>query len=279
VVGLLFACLASTSKADQAPFWQATILLLAFTVGVAPYDYINAVFTRLGKGLGHRFFGDSDETSLFNAVSQEFVPPVWRSRQALTTLEDVTIWAEARLQEEGIENVHALATSDLERLVIATPFPSQNLIDWVDQALLRIHATDVWHTGFAASGIRTATDLVDRCWPDYPKPYRTGQGTMIQNVVDAWNSGSAATRPSVNGGKPKSNMGQATGGGSGNQTQETSDTATAVQGMAPKLTPQIVENMLVAMNSDINLVYVHNYLKNRREKSQKAYQARAVASS
>jgi hypothetical protein len=53
----------------------------------------------------------------------------------------------------------------------------------------------------------------------------------------------------------------------------------AVQGMAPKLTPQIVENMLVAMNSDINLVYVHNYLKNRREKSQKAYQARAVASS
>jgi hypothetical protein len=53
--------------------------------------------------------------------------------------------------------------ADLERLALNVPFSAQQLVDWVDQALLYIHTRDLWRPGFNTIGIRTATDLLDFC--------------------------------------------------------------------------------------------------------------------
>jgi len=60
----------------------------------------------------------------------------------LTRLEGIDSWTEARLAEEGVDNVQALATAPLHRLVLRTHFTTQRVVDWVDQALLFVHTAE-----------------------------------------------------------------------------------------------------------------------------------------
>src|SRR5262249_18352755 len=60
----------------------------------------------------------------------------------LTELEGIDSWTEARLAEEGVDNVQALANAPLQRLVLRTHFTTQRLVDWVDQALLDVHTAN-----------------------------------------------------------------------------------------------------------------------------------------
>jgi hypothetical protein len=89
----------------------------------------------------------------------------------LTRLQGIDIWTEERLQEEGIDSVQALATVPLERLVVRTPFSTERIVDWVDQALLQVHTAEDHPnpTGERSAtrmgrllqiGIRTASDLL-----------------------------------------------------------------------------------------------------------------------
>jgi hypothetical protein len=82
---------------------------------------------------------------------------------ALTRLDGVSIWIEARLIEENVENIESMATAPIEQLVIGTHFPVAQIVDWVDQAILYMHAGDCgqWFPHLRAVGIRTASDLLD----------------------------------------------------------------------------------------------------------------------
>ena len=51
----------------------------------------------------------------------------------------MNVWYEARLVEEGIEEVQNLATSDIGNALLRTRIPPERLINWIDQALLRMH--------------------------------------------------------------------------------------------------------------------------------------------
>jgi len=51
-------------------------------------------------------------------------------------LDGLTVWHEARLEEEDIENVPNMATADIVELMLHTRIPRERIIDWVDQALL-----------------------------------------------------------------------------------------------------------------------------------------------
>lgn len=82
-------------------------------------------------------------------------------KNPLTKLDGLNTWHEARLLEEKVENVQNLATASLKDLIINTNYSADQLVDWVDQALLYIHTQDLWHASFQAVGIRTATDLLD----------------------------------------------------------------------------------------------------------------------
>jgi hypothetical protein len=88
----------------------------------------------------------------------------------LTRLEGIDVYDRARLLDEGVASVEGLAHHDVVELMLQTRIHASQLVDWVDQAILYLHAgprdaTD--GTGrsttlgtLRAYGIRTATDLV-----------------------------------------------------------------------------------------------------------------------
>ena len=54
----------------------------------------------------------------------------------LTELEGIDLYDRTRLAEEGINNVEALAHSDIINLMSSTRIPAAQIVDWTDQALL-----------------------------------------------------------------------------------------------------------------------------------------------
>jgi hypothetical protein len=100
----------------------------------------------------------------------------------LNQIEGLNIWYEARLLEEGIEDMQNLTTANLVDVILHTRVPVSRVVDWVDQAHLymRLDRTertsrerrvanknaDKIRTGTSdrhtlrQQGIRTATDLL-----------------------------------------------------------------------------------------------------------------------
>lgn len=83
----------------------------------------------------------------------------------LSDIEGLSIWQQARLQQEGIENVQNLATADIPQLIMNTPFPVGQIIDWVDQAILLVYANGnnpkrYMYNMLEDSGVRCASDFL-----------------------------------------------------------------------------------------------------------------------
>ena len=55
-----------------------------------------------------------------------------------------------------------MATAQIDRLILRTHFPTAQILDWINQALLYMHAGHraEWFVPLKAVGIRTATDLI-----------------------------------------------------------------------------------------------------------------------
>jgi cbb3-type cytochrome oxidase subunit 3 len=114
-------------------------LVFSFLIGIFPQVGLTYIENNVGKIFGIERFGSKSTP--------------------LQTIQGLTLWHEVRLLEEDIENVQNLATADIEKLLIATH--DQRVIDWIDQALLLIHVGDGNIDKWRATGIRTATDLLD----------------------------------------------------------------------------------------------------------------------
>ena len=117
----------------------------------------------------------------------------------LDQLDGLNVWYEARLTEEGVEDMQNLTTMNLVDVILHTRVPVGRLVDWVDQAFLYIHLEPVERkqlaerrrqgcldgrpsrSGLATRialrrvGIRTATDLLRAV----PEP-----GSPPQHLVD-----------------------------------------------------------------------------------------------
>ncbi len=127
----------------------ARLDVLAFFIGVFPQIGIQLLKAGTGKLLSQ-------------AV------PSMTARFPLSDLDGLTVWDQARLLEEGIEDVHALATANLVDLLLGTRVPVNTLVNWVDQALLCLSVPEESggrqpRDGLRMFGIRTATDLI-RAW-------------------------------------------------------------------------------------------------------------------
>jgi hypothetical protein len=98
----------------------------------------------------------------------------------LNQLDGVNIWYEARLLEDGIEDMQNLITVSLVDLILLSRAPIDRLVDWVDQSCLLLHISKAAEATQGASassanqnsstrerlrqlGIRTATDF-ERVW-------------------------------------------------------------------------------------------------------------------
>lgn len=147
----------AVSGADTDAYRYA-VLPLAFVVGVLPETAMVALrdtLQRLGKP--------------FNAQTSSLT-----ERLPLTDLEGLDLYDRARLIDEGVANIEALAHHDLVDLMLETRIPASRLVDWMDQSILYLHlnAPDSDDQKKAEShgrrvranlrdlGIRTATDLI-----------------------------------------------------------------------------------------------------------------------
>src|SRR6266571_4504770 len=99
-----------------------TLLLVGFVIGVFP-------------SLAWQFL----QAALKKITFAGFFIPSLSSQLPISDLDGLTVWHEARLEEEDVENVPNMATADLVDLMRQTRFPPDRIIDWVDQAILFTH--------------------------------------------------------------------------------------------------------------------------------------------
>jgi hypothetical protein len=138
---------ATMSLLPMAPQQQA---VLAFVVGVFPQLGVQMLKTGVGK-VGKRMLQNLER------------------RYPLSDLDGLSVWDEARLAEEGIEDLQGLTTANLVDVLLQTRVPIARLVDWLDQAFLYLRLPDgdagkPVRQRLRAVGIRGATDL-ERVWP------------------------------------------------------------------------------------------------------------------
>ncbi|MFB0534443.1 MAG: hypothetical protein ACETWR_05630 [Anaerolineae bacterium] len=134
--------LGTFSKAAGVPFDvnMATVSIVAFFIGFFPEQGLNWIAATAKKALGQRG-GIAKETRL-------------------SEIEGLSIWHQGRLKQEGIENVQNLATADVPALVIGTPFPVNQIVDWVDQAILLAYASQEQFEALEKAGVLRASDVL-----------------------------------------------------------------------------------------------------------------------
>ena len=124
---------------------DAWLLVTAFLIGIVPETFFTLV-SELRR-------------SLSRAISESLREP-----HPLTNLEGIDLYDRSRLEDEGVNNVEALAHHDLVELMLATRVPVARLVDWVDQAILYLHTVDergktISRDALRGAGIRTASDF------------------------------------------------------------------------------------------------------------------------
>jgi hypothetical protein len=150
----------------QAPRLAQAEVAVAFLVGVFPLAGLEALRRIASSALRHQL-------------------PQVQPDYPLNQLAGLNIWYEARLAEEGVEDMQNLTTMNLVDVILHTRVPVGRLIDWVDQAFLLIHLEPAQRDDIDAAqraadasdqpcspagaamrvalrrmGIRTATDLL-----------------------------------------------------------------------------------------------------------------------
>lgn len=130
------------STAAGVPFDvnMATVSIVAFFIGFFPEQGLNWIAATAKKALGQQG-GIAKETRL-------------------SEIEGLSIWHQGRLKQEGIENVQNLATADVPALVVGTPFPVTQIVDWVDQAILLVYASQEQFEALEKAGLLRASDVL-----------------------------------------------------------------------------------------------------------------------
>jgi len=135
---------------DEEIDWPVQILVVGFVIGVFPrllWQFIGALFSKI-------LFLDN-------------VLPALEAKQPLSELDGLTVWHEARLEEEGVENVPNMATVDVVDTILNTQIPPERLLTWIDQSILYSclgpkaagDDADSLKCKLRGLGIRTATQL------------------------------------------------------------------------------------------------------------------------
>jgi hypothetical protein len=78
---------------------------------------------------------------------------------SLLEVSGINLWHESRFRQDGIENAHNLACTDLPRLVRSFPFPVSQLVDWVDESILITNIGPEQKTKFERAGVRHASTV------------------------------------------------------------------------------------------------------------------------
>ncbi len=99
----------------------------------------------------------------FNRVAYSALGVSQRRADALplSLIDGVSQWHEARLLDNGIDNVQNLASADILDLLVNSTFSGQQVVDWVDQAILYLYLEPNMIDRFRDTGVRTTSDFRD----------------------------------------------------------------------------------------------------------------------
>lgn len=108
--------------------------------------------------------------------------PTLRSDYPLSELDGLNLWYEARLLEEGIEDMQNLITMNVVDVMLHTRVPVGRLVDWLDQAVLYVNLprsdrpSDRWR--LRRNARKAAKEIRSRQrWADQPlarlRPYES----------------------------------------------------------------------------------------------------------
>jgi hypothetical protein len=120
ILVLLIVAVLHQVAGTTSPVTQHAELAAAFVVGFFPLVGFQALQRVTSKLL------------------RRVVPPV-TSEYPLDQLDGLNLWYEARLTEEGVEDMQNLTTMNLVDVILHTRVPAGRLVDWIDQAFLLIH--------------------------------------------------------------------------------------------------------------------------------------------
>jgi len=174
-------------RADLTPKTYAYITMRLITTFVLVWAVSLLPFPDGATGLSAIAFtiGIFPESAL--TLIQDYVNKITAQRRgqyqeqfSLKKLEGMNLYDQARLMEEGIENIENLAHHNLMELIVRTRIPTARLVDMFDQAILYLHLgleDEANNSGtendraespsepdnrtlLKSLGIRTATDLL-----------------------------------------------------------------------------------------------------------------------
>jgi tetratricopeptide (TPR) repeat protein len=120
---------------------ETAAAILAFSLGYFP-------------NLAVRWFSRLSRTSLGERQRRSDELP-------LALVDGISVLHEARLRDEGIDNLQNLATANIRDLVASTPFSAQEVVEWIDQAVLYLYLDPSQIESFRRAGVRSVTDFGD----------------------------------------------------------------------------------------------------------------------
>lgn len=99
----------------------------------------------------------------FNRVAYQTVGSSSREADALplSLIDGLSDFHEVRLRDEGIDNIQNLASAHVEALIVNTPFNTLQIVDWIDQAILRLYVTQDHVAALRRGGVRGIADFRD----------------------------------------------------------------------------------------------------------------------
>ena len=78
----------------------------------------------------------------------------------ISNIEGIHPHQEARLQVAGIEDIENLAMADIPETIVNARLGSQRIVDWIDQAILRLYAHQSFTELREKFGVRTASGFI-----------------------------------------------------------------------------------------------------------------------
>lgn len=146
------------------------LVVLGFVIGVFPQTAWHLIQGFFIKRIGGIFLPDL------------------KTLLPLRELDGITVWNEARLEEEDIENIPNMATADIVDLMLNTRISSDRIIDWIDQAILYTHLGTEGKSKrnkLHSYGIRTATDLIEICEKKtIPEDINLSELLALKNIIN-----------------------------------------------------------------------------------------------
>ena len=255
VIGLVFIAIYRSYSDTGASNFPWGMLLTAFAVGIFPVETLRSMI-RVANGVLGSWIETATKTLTFKGSKFDPVEyPDIVGQYPLTKLEEMTIWSEGRFSQEGIDDIRSLAMCDLETMVLTTPFSSQALIDWIDQAILWVY-TGEHQPVLKAANIRRATQLIAIF--DGEKQKDDYHSAIIEGLlgIDKSNGVKAGQEPAVT------------------APAEAAEQVVADQYPKPKLTKDNLAVIVQAIKEDCNIQYLMRFwgIKTGKKCSDKATQ-------